>query len=199
MRILLASRSAGRRKLLLQAGVPYETFAPDIAEDAFLKKTKLPPQEICLTLARMKAEKARKTVKPGGDVVIIACDQLAFLKEKPFGKARTKAKAVQALQELQGKTHLLIHGLYMSFGEKTFSHVSVNKMSMRPLSTRQIENYVQKDLPLQSAGSYLVESAGIQLFEKIEAADFYSIIGLPLTVVFNQLISWGFEHPSAGE
>ena len=179
----------------MQAGVPHETFAPDIAEDAFLKKTKLPPREICLTLARMKAEKARKTVKPESDVVVIACDQLAFLKEKAFGKAQTKFKAVQALKELQGKTHLLIHGLYMSFGEKTFSHVSVNKMSMRPLSARQIEDYAERDRPLQSAGSYLVESAGIKLFEKIEAEDFYSIIGLPLTVVFNQLISWGFEQP----
>lgn len=195
MRILLASGSPSRRKLLLQAGLPHETFTPDIAEDAFLKQTRLPPRDICLTLARMKAEKAKTSAKNAGGAVLIACDQLAFLKNKPFGKARTKARAVQNLTELQGKTHQLIHGLYMSFRDKSFSHVSVNKMSMRPLSRRQIEDYTERDRPLFSAGSYLAESAGIGLFEKIETEDFYSIIGLPLTTIFNQLILWGFKWP----
>ena len=190
MKILLASQSPSRKKLLKQAGIPFQTFIPAVKERDFLKVSKLPPQEICLSLARLKAEKAKAHYP---ERVIIACDQLAFFKGKHFGKAHSKKKAIENLMTLQGQTHELIHGLYMSYKERTFTHVCINKMSVRPLTPEQIQHYVLKDLPLKSAGSYLVDGLGLGLFEKIETMDFSSIIGLPVTVVMNQLIQWGFS------
>ena len=192
MKVLLASQSPSRKKLLNQAGIPHKTFSPFIEEEGFLKQTKLPPKEICLNLARKKGEKAKKCHP---DMVVIACDQLAFLKGEAFGKAHTKEKAMANLMKLQGQTHELIHGLYMSYREQSFSLASINKMTMRALSQKQIQHYVLKDQPLKSAGSYLVDSLGLGLFEKIETPDFSSIIGLPVTVVVNQLIRWGFIWP----
>ena len=189
MEVLLASQSLSRKKLLKQAGISHKTFAPLIKEAAFLKQTTLPPKEICLNLARMKGEKAERYFP---DKAIIACDQLAFLKKKHFGKAHTKKKAIENLMKLQGQTHELIHGLYMSYGKETFSHVCISKMTMRPLNLSQIQNYVLKDQPLKSAGSYLIDGLGLGLFEKIETKDFSAIIGLPVTVVVNQLIVWGY-------
>ena len=189
MEILLASGSPSRKKLLKQAGIPYETFTPSVEETTFLKQTKLPQEQICLTLAQMKAEKAKKHYP---QKVIIACDQLTFLKGEAFGKAHTEQKAIENLMKLQGQTHELVHGLYMIYQEKTFSHISINKMSMRPLTLKQIERYVLKDRPLKSAGSYLIDGLGLGLFETIKTKDFSSIIGLPVTVVVNQLIRWGF-------
>lgn len=193
MEVLLASQSPSRKKLLNQAGIPHKTFSPSIEEEEFLKQTKLPPQEICLNLARKKGEKAKKHHP---DRVIIACDQLVFLKDEAFGKAHTEKKAMENLMKLQGQTHELMHGLYMSYKKQSFSHVSINKMTMRPLSFKQIQYYVLQDQPLKSAGSYLVDRLGLGLFEKIETPDFSSIIGLPVTVVLNQLICWGFAWPS---
>lgn len=193
MEIILASQSPSRRKLLIQAGIPHKVFVPSVEEECFLKETKLSPKKICLALAKMKVQKAKK--KYSGEKVIIACDQLAFLKKKAFGKAYTQKKAIENLTKLQGQTHELIHGLCMSFGKETFSHVSTNKMYMRHLTTKQITAYVKKENPLKSAGSYLVDGIGIGLFEKIESSDFFSIMGLPLTVVINQLVHWGFSWP----
>ena len=190
MEILLASGSLSRKTLLKQAGIPYETFTPSVEESTFLKQTKLPAEKICLTLARMKCEKAKKHYP---QKVIIACDQLVFLKGESFGKAHTEQKAIENLMKLQGQTHELIHGLYMSYREQIFSHVCINKMSMRPLTLNQIQHYVLKDRPLKSAGSYLIDGLGLGLFEKIDTTDFSSIIGLPVTVVMNQLIRWGFS------
>lgn len=197
MEIILASQSPSRKKLLTRAGIPHRVFIPSLEEECFLKETKLPSQEICLNLAKMKAQKAAKECSH--DTIVIACDQLAFLKGEPFGKAHTKEKAVENLTKLQGQTHKLIHGLYMNFGEKAFSHISINKMSMRPLTQEQIKKYVSLEKPLKSAGSYLVEGVGIGLFEKIESSDFFSIMGLPLTVVISQLIHWGFSWPKEKE
>ena len=192
MKILLASQSLSRKKLLSQAGLQFEIFAPCLDEEAFLQKSRLSPKKICLALARLKGEKAQSRYP---NHAVIAADQLAFLGRSAFGKARTEKKAINTLSALQGKTHHLIHGLYMRKGKEVFSHATVNKMTMRPLSRSQIENYVQKDRPLKSAGAYLLERAGIGLFENIKTDDFSSIIGLPLTVVLTRLIQWGLKWP----
>lgn len=190
MRVLLASSSPSRSLLLKQVRIEHNVFAPQLPEEDFLKNTQLAPKDICLELARQKGEKGEQH---SPESAVIACDQLVFLKGKVFPKAHTKEKAIEHLNQLQGQRHELIHGLYMSFHGQKFSQAFVNTMSMRPLSQNQITNYVLKDKPLKSAGSYLVDSLGLGLFEKIESPDFSSIIGLPVTVVLNQLIKWGFR------
>ena len=190
MKVLLASSSPSRRQLLKQAGVAHDTFDPNIPEADFLKTTQLAPKDICLELARQKGEKGEKH---SPESAVIACDQLAFLNGSVFAKAHTTEKAIEHLSRLQGQRHELIHGLYMSFRGQILCQAFINKMSMRPLSQNQIKHYVLKDKPLKSAGSYLVDSLGLGLFQKIESEDFSSIIGLPVTAVLNQLIKWGFR------
>ena len=64
---------------------------------------------------------------------------------------------------------------------------------MRSLTVKQIKNYILKEQPLNSAGSYHIESYGITLFKKITTEDFNSIQGLPLIQVVNQLIKWNYS------
>ena len=51
---------------------------------------------------------------------------------------------------------------------------------MRAMSADEIRSYVAVDQPLDCAGSYKLEAAGIGLFERIESADWTAIEGLPL-------------------
>ena len=51
---------------------------------------------------------------------------------------------------------------------------------------------MQRDQPLDCAGSYKLEEGGIQLFESMEGDDYTAIIGLPLTRVMSMLIRAGF-------
>ena len=191
MKIVLASQSPGRKFLLKQTGLPFEIVAPAIDEEACFKESKSPPESICLYIAQKKAEKVFAE-KP--EVVIIAADQMALFEGKFYGKAHSAEKAIQTLSLFQGKTHQLINGLYMKYGNKSFSHTTINKMSLRPLSLNQIKTYVKRDQPLHSAGCYYIDQTGYSLFEKIESEDFSSIIGLPLMAVMNQLIKWGCPY-----
>ena len=189
MKIVLASGSVGRRLLLKKTGIPFEILAPDIDEEACFKEIKNPTESVCLHIAQKKGEKA---LSQRPEAVIIAADNMAFFEGRFYGKAHREKKAVQTLSLFQGKTHRLINGLYMQYGNKTFSRLTVNKMCMRPLTPRQIETYVQKDRPLKSAGCYYIDQKGLGLFEKIESEDFSSIIGLPIMAVTSCLIKWGF-------
>jgi len=190
MNIILASQSPNRHRLLQQVGIPFQTFIPNIDENKYLN-LKDTPQNVCLKIAEMKALKAYKIYPKS---LIIASDQLAYLNQKFYGKAGNIQTACQNLLELQSQTHLLITSLFLCYKEKRFSHISVNKMSMRALSLKQIQYYVSIDQPLKCAGSYHIESIGLGLFEKIETNDFNSIIGLPLTTLVNQLILWKYPY-----
>ena len=188
MNIILASQSPNRQKILKQAGIAFESFSPNIDEASYLKN----PQkagETCLKIAQAKAQKALEKYK---DHLIIACDQMAYLKGEFYGKAFTKEQAIKNLMKLQGQKHELITALHMTYKNEEFNHISINKMSMRGLTLEQVKRYVDLDKPLNCAGSYQVESAGALLFEKIESEDFNSIIGLPLIALTNQLIKWDY-------
>ena len=189
MDIILASQSPSRKALLDQIGIQFECV-PSGVDESSVENSKGSPDEICLKLAIMKAEAVQKLHH---GKVIIASDQLAFLGLKPYGKAYTISQAQKNLESLQGKTHHLINGLCMIYGEKNYTHISTNNMTMRTLSPSQIANYIKRDQPIESSGSYKIEKTGIGLFEKIESDDFSSILGLPLTVVVNQLIQWGYK------
>lgn len=187
MKIILASQSPNRKKLLSKAGFIFEIFEPNIEEKQFIIKGQA--KSSCINVAKQKALKAQTVYK---NDILIACDQMAYLNNELFGKAHSVEKAIQCLTKLQGQTHSLLTGLYMLWGEKSYSYLCESKMTMRKLSKKQITNYILKERPLKSAGSYHIESQGIQLFEKIETEDFNAIEGLPLIQVINQLSKWGW-------
>ena len=187
MKIILASQSPSRKKLLSKIGLKFEVFAPNIEEEKLLDPKK--PSDSCYAIAKQKALTAK--IKHQKDL-IISCDQMAYLNGELFGKAHTEKKAIETLVQLEGKTHTLISALCMSWGKKECFHISKSYLSMRPLSFKQIKDYVKKEQPLKSAGSYHVESVGLTLFEKIKTEDFNSIEGLPLIKIVNQLIKWNY-------
>jgi septum formation protein len=93
---------------------------------------------------------------------------------------------------MQGATHELITSVTVisPSGEETFSNTT--KLTMRSLTADEITRYVDLDMPLDCAGSYKLESAGIKLFSKIEMDDHTSIIGLPLIQLTTVLHKFGF-------
>ena len=187
MKIILASQSPNRQKILTKAGFLFEPFNPNIQEEKFINSNR--PEYSCLNIAKQKALKAQSIYKTD---LIIACDQMAYCEGNLFGKAHTVQKAIQTLIELQGRTHTLLTGLYMLWENKKHSYLCKSKLTMRKLNAKQIKNYVLKEKPLKCAGSYQIESQGIKLFEKVETEDFHSIEGLPLIQVINQLEKWGW-------
>lgn len=187
MKIILASQSPNRKRILSKAGIDFEVVSPYIQEKNFINPEK--PKQSCLLLAKKKAVKIKNEHKQD---LIIACDQIAYSEGKIFGKPGTTRKAIENLLQLNGKTHQLFTGLHMLYEEQSYSYVCESQMTMRALSLKQIKNYVLSEQPLQSAGSYHIESKGIQLFEEIKTEDFNAIEGLPLIKVINQLIKWNY-------
>lgn len=178
--------------LLERLGIPVECIAPGVDEKAIKIKLK-DPKAIATTLARAKA---RAVCERHPEAIVIGGDQVAMIDDTILDKPGTPENAIQQLQLLSARTHELITAVcVMSPGEKLMEHADISRLSMRSLTDQAIENYIRRDMPIDCAGSYKLEAAGISLFHRIETSDHTAITGLPLVWLVSVLNELGFAIP----
>jgi septum formation protein len=185
--LILASKSAGRRLVLTQAGLPFESRPADVDERAI--EAALGPvgaDAVASELARAKAL-AVSVEAPGR--FVIGADQVASCEGRLFGKPETMAKAAELLRFLSGRHHQLHSALALARdGAVIFETIAHADLTMRALSEAFIEAYLETmgGTALTSAGAYQVEGLGAQLFTKVEG-DHWTIMGLPILPLLDAL------------
>lgn len=192
-RLVLASTSRYRAELVARLGIQVETRAPDFDErEAERSLAVTSTEELAIALARGKAESLAATCP---DALIIGADQIAEIDGERLHKPGTEASARAQLARLQGRAHRLVTAVTVlsAATSRAETLVDVHHLTMRPLGEAAIARYVERDRPLDCAGSYRIEALGIALFERIDGADFTAIIGLPLTCVVTLLARHGVD------
>lgn len=185
--LLLASKSKVRRALLVAAGIPVEVLAADLDERAIeAGASSSKPGAIAALLAR---EKAAVIGRAHPDRLVLGADQVLALDNKRFAKPPDRAAALVQLRALAGRVHALHSAVAcVQGGAVIFEHVSVARLTMRTLSDRFLDAYLDAagHAVTQSVGAYQLEGLGSQLFERIEG-DYFAILGLPLLEVLHFL------------
>ena len=194
--LVLASSSQYRKMLLANIGIQVDTHAPDIDETPFANES---PTALSLRLAEQKARKvAVELEKVNNDTIIIGSDQVALVQTDAgpqlLGKPGTFENAVNQLMVCQGKqasfyTALCLH---QPSADKTITQVDETRVFFRHNSEAAIRAYVDKEQPLDCAGSFKSEGLGVLLFDKIQSRDPNSLIGLPI-MLLNELLGAHFD------
>jgi septum formation protein len=192
MQVVLASSSKYRSEQLRQLGLRHTAMAPDLDEDAIKLRLNLPPEELAVELGFRKADSLRKRFPTA---LLIGSDQMVVCEGKILGKGHTTEKTRAQLTTLSGRTHQLLTSLVVLTPDQTFRHLEVVEMKMRSLTAPAIEKYVQWDQPLDCAGSYKFEKAGICLMESVRGRDTSAILGLPLMALTNILLQLDLGFP----
>ena len=183
--LILASSSAARKYIMDNVGLKYIAISPEFDEEK-AKKTishlTIPNQ--AMQLAKGKALSISK-LHP--DALVIGSDQICELEGKAIDKSKDKADAIKQLKMLQGKTHIQNNALCLYQNSKLlFKNLSKARLTMRSLTQKEIESYVNLDQSWGCAGSYKFESYGKHLFEKVIGAD-NSIVGMNVLPMINFL------------
>lgn len=184
--LVLASTSKARRELLGRLEVEFEAASPRFDEEAHRDRfDEMTDAAFALMLARGKAQSLADSFS---DRWILAADQVAVLPGPPrkrLDKPGTEAVAIEHLMELSGTMHRLTTGVVLMHAGRgeTFEAVDEQRLTLRAFDRAEAEAYVRRYRPLECAGSYRIEDAGIKLFESIEGSDYTGIIGLPLLAV----------------
>jgi septum formation protein len=185
--LILASTSRARAELLGRLEIPFEAAAPDFDEEGLRHRfAELSPADFALELARGKALSLRANypeawILAGDQVGVLPGDSGPVLLSKPGDVDR----AVKQLLSMAGKTHELWNGIVLAAPSAgpVREIVDCQRLTMRSFGEPEARAYVERHRPLECAGAYRVEDAGIRLFERIEGEDFTGIMGLPLLAV----------------
>lgn len=178
-RLILASQSPARRKLLSRLGVKF-SVKPTYLDEEALGKGIRDPYDLVLVLARAKAQTVHRAYS---ESVIIGSDQMLILGKKAFGKPGSEGKARAQLAKFAGNEIKLLTGVSIIAPEGETSFVHETRMKFRKLTKQEIADYVERDQPIEVAGSFKFESYGISLFESVETDDPSAIEGLPILQV----------------
>ena len=179
-KLLLASGSEARRRILQNAGLAFDVETSSINE-THLKHEGLQHNWSADTVALRLAEaKALSVQKP--DRIVIGADQMLSCEGEWYDKPEGLEGARQQLLQLRGKTHILHTAVVLCFnGQVLWRHVARPMLTMRLFSHAFLEHYLATEgaACLGCVGSYRLEGPGIQLFATIEGDEF-AIQGLPL-------------------
>ena len=184
-KIILASTSSIRKKILEDAGIIFETIAPEFDEEFYKStNTALDPKILSMNLAK---NKALSISLKNPESLVIGSDQVCSIGSKILNKSKNFQEALQQLTELSNKTHIQNNSTVIALNNKIiFKKFSKVSLHMRICELNEIENYINLDKPWGCAGSYKYESLGKHLFAKING-DYYSILGLNIQEILNFL------------
>ncbi len=184
-RLILASKSAARRAILTEAGVPFTVQVADVDEDA-LKAPGVDPAALAVELARAKA---LAVSRHDADAWVLGADQTLAFDGGLVSKAPTLETARERLIAMRGRSHQLHSGAALARnGQVVWSGVDTVEMKMRDFSDAFLDAYLAAEgaALLACVGSYRLEGLGSQLFEAVEG-DYFTVLGLPLWPVLAEL------------
>ena len=182
MKIVLASKSGVRKKILQNNHVDCEVFPSNVDEDeakSSLIAEGATPKLISKNLAELKANKVSKN-KP--DQIVLGADSVIDFNGTLISKPKSREEAFEILKKLNGKKHQLISSVCISKnGAMIWHYTDASSLTMKQLNLDQIKAYLSKisDSTLFAYGVYQIEADGRSLFSNIEG-DEDTIMGLPI-------------------
>ncbi|MGK3140967.1 Maf family protein [Pantoea sp. C2G6] len=188
--ILLASTSPFRQALLRKLGLPFITAAPEVDE------TPWPGESAEALVTRLAIAKAQALAETWPDRWIIGSDQVCVLNGEITGKPHTAAKARAQLRAASGNRITFYTGLALCHpASDTLLHCCEPfVVHFRQLTDAEINGYIEKEQPLQCAGSFKSEGLGICLFDRLEGRDPNTLVGLPL-IALNAMLQQAGINP----
>lgn len=174
-KIILASGSKARRRLLRQVGFKFKVARSRVSE---AKQLKGKCSDLVISNALLKASDVARRFRSG---VVIGADTVVLAGDRIIGKPKTTANARRALRLLTRRPQWVYTGIAVIDIDsgRTYTDHEKTKVYMLPLTDKQIKNYFRKISPFDKAGSFDVQGPGSVFIDRIEGC-FYNVVGLPL-------------------
>tara|TARA_B100001996_G_scaffold236146_1_gene182391 strand:- start:731 stop:1318 length:588 start_codon:yes stop_codon:yes gene_type:complete len=181
-KVILASKSKVRKKILEQNGISCHVEPSYIDEELFKKsllKEGANPEIISKNLAELKANKISNKFK---DEIVLGADSVIDLNGNIISKPSDRDNALEILKKLNGKKHFLISSVCISKnGFMIWNYTDKAALTMKNMTNGELKKYLEKikNEELYAYNVYQIEGIGRSLFLKIEG-DENTIMGLPI-------------------
>ena len=189
MKIILASKSSVRKKILEKNNVSCTVIPSNVDEDQVkdsLLAVGANPMLISKNLAELKSIKISNKFQ---GQLVLGADSVISLNNELINKPNTREEGLAILRKLNGSKHFLITSVCISKnGAMVWNFTDQSELKMKKLSEEQIIDYLKKvkTETLLAYGVYQIEAGGLDLFEEVKG-DRDSIMGLPIKQVIDYI------------
>jgi septum formation protein len=189
MKLILASKSGVRKKILDDNNIDSDVIVSNVDEDevkASLLSEGADPMIISKNLAEIKSIKV--SIK-NPDRMVLGADSVISLNDQLINKPKNRNEAFDILKKLNNSKHYLISSVCISKnGAMVWNHTDSSELKMKNFTDEQLLNYLDKikTETLLAYGVYQIEAEGLELFEYIKG-DHNSIMGLPIKDIINYI------------
>ena len=201
-RLILASQSPARTKLLSNAGIAHEVLVSDVDEDAVQTRYGVTdPHDTALLLARAKAEAVASLPEADG-ALVIGCDSVFEFDGEAHGKPYTAEVAKERMLRMSGSRGVLHTGHWLvdcrdtdgsdnsedgndggaAGSGATLGSVSSAEVHFMEMSEAEIDTYIATGEPLQCAGSFTIDGYGGAFIRKVDG-DPHTVVGLSISTL----------------
>ena len=189
MKIILASKSGVRKKILEKNNIDLEVIVSGLDEDQ-VKESLLAEGASPLLISKNLAElKSIKVSIKNPDRLVLGADSVISLNDNLINKPKTRDEAFRILKKLNNSVHFLISSVCISKnGSMIWNYTDKSELKMKNLKENQLINYLEKieTETLRAYGVYQIEADGLSLFEYIKG-DRDSIMGLPVKQIIEYI------------
>ncbi|HET7741391.1 MAG TPA: Maf family nucleotide pyrophosphatase [Mycobacterium sp.] len=197
-RVVLASASSGRRKVLRGAGIDPHVIVSGVDEEAIeaAQAEDAGPGHVTTALAAAKARAVAPLLDSAvaSDCVVIGCDSMLFRDGRLWGKPTSAAAAIEGWQAMAGRTAQLYTGhsvIRLRHNEivAEAADYAVTTVRFGSPSSDDLAAYARSGEPVAVAGGFTLDGLGGWFIEGIDGDPSAVIgIGLPLILrLFNQV------------
>ena len=184
MNLLLASNSPRRKELLTQLGYQFDIVKIDVDESY---PSDLKPHEIAEYVSAKKA----KAFDVNENEILLTSDTIVALDQKILLKPKDENEAFEMIKSLSGKVHQVYTAFTLKVVDSEISKTSKTDVEFSVISDEEIKFYIKTYKPFDKAGSYgIQEWLGMAKIKNISGS-FYSVMGLPVDLVYEELKKLG--------
>ena len=196
-RIVLASQSTSRRRLLEDAGLKPTIIVSNVDEETdFFNE--MPPTDMVIALAISKAHTVREMIDY--PAIIIGCDSTFDVDGVSFGKPGTPEVAIERAQKISGRTGLLHTGHCIIDTEQGIEIADrvTTKVTFTDMTEEEIADYVASEEPLHVAGGFTLDGFGSPFIPVIEG-DYTNVVGISMPFLRSAMKQLGYSWPQVKE
>ena len=189
MKIILASKSGVRKKILDKYKIDCEVIVSNVDEDEVknsLLNEGADPAIISKNLAEIKSIKVSSK---NPDKLVLGADSVISLNNELINKPKSRDEALKILKKLNNSIHFLISSVCISKnGAMIWNHTDTSELKMKNFTEKNLKEYLDRISTeiLLAYGVYQIEANGLELFEYIKG-DRDSIMGLPIKDIINYI------------
>ncbi len=168
-KVILASKSTVRKKMLEQLNIPFEVIVSNADEtptECLSFKNQL--KEISLK----KAQIVLRETNSEGERIIVSADQNIVFHNKMYGKPKTIEEARMLIKDMRGSDQIFAYTgntVIYANGSKVLSFINecdVARMRMDPVEDEIIENYLTNGFPLERCGGINIDETNFLHLEE---------------------------------